>query len=71
MHRPLTADERELLCSAFKRFAAASANVDAIQSASEQYRSELDRAGIVYTSLGFRVRLDDVVEVHAPPRVPR
>jgi hypothetical protein len=55
VYRQLTSQERDLLCDAFGRFAKAQVDLPALEAASEQYRAELDAAGIVYTSQGFRV----------------
>jgi len=55
MYRQLTSQERDLLCDAFRRFAKAQVDLPSLEAASERYRAELDDAGIVYTSQGFRV----------------
>jgi hypothetical protein len=55
MYRQLTSQERDLLCDAFQRFAKARVDLPSLEAASEQYRAELEDAGIVYTSQGFRV----------------
>ena len=58
MYRELTSQERDYLCEAFRRFAAARSSVDAIDGASDRYQAELNAAGIVYTSRGFRVHVE-------------